>query len=140
MMSSIKSQAISPLTPPKSPSQLSLSAPKWRTTSPVPLNRENFLALLNGQTPMIKIPSFISMDLSQRTAEHLMPNFAPYLHATGPAVEKVGLAQFEFQAQSEEDFKNRDGKGQLFLDLSLPGFCDVVLLICLRNLLFKWMF
>lgn len=136
-MSSVKPQAISPPPPPKSSPQSSLSTPKWRTTSPVPLNRENFLALLNGETPMLKIPSFISKELSQRTVEHLMPSFAPYLHATGPAVEKVGLAQFEFQAQSEEDFKNRDGRGQLFPNLSLLCFCNVVLLIHLYHLLVK---
>ena len=84
----------------------------WKTTEAVPLTRESFLDLLYGRTPLIGVPQFISRDLSQRTLEYLLPKFSPYLHATGPSVEKVGLAQFEFQAQSVEDIMNRTGEGR----------------------------
>ena len=84
---------------------------KWKTTRPVPLSRESFLSLLDGRMPLIKVSQFITEKQSRRLFDHLLPSFSPYLHATGPAVEKVGLAQFEFQAQSAEDFKNRKGNG-----------------------------
>ena len=84
---------------------------QWKTTKPVPLNRESFLDLLGGRTPLIKMPQFITDEQSQRLLDHLLPIFSPYLHATGPPVQKVGVAQFEFQAQSQEDFKNRSGDG-----------------------------
>ena len=44
--------------------------------------------------------------------ELLRPKFAPYLHATGPPVDKVGVAQFEFQAQSQEDTRLSLGNGK----------------------------
>ncbi|KAF4552926.1 Hypothetical protein D9617_8g049390 [Elsinoe fawcettii] len=81
----------------------------WKTTSAVPLTRQSFLDLLSGRTPLIKIPDFLSQEQSDALFEHLSPSFSPYLHATGPAVEKVGIAQFEFQAQSQADFQSRKG-------------------------------
>ena len=88
---------------------------KWETNSAAPFTREAFLALLEGKVPVIKVPSYISADISNRIVQYLLPSFTPYLHATGPAVEKVGLAQFEFQAQSAEDFENRSGDGKTLL-------------------------
>ncbi|CAJ2499772.1 Uu.00g026250.m01.CDS01 [Anthostomella pinea] len=73
---------------------------EWKTTESVPLTRESFLDLLYGRTPLVCSPHFISDETSKRLLEHLTPKFDP---------EKVGIAQFEFQAQSEEDFKNRKG-------------------------------
>lgn len=84
---------------------------KWKTTSPVPLTRESFLDLIYGRTPLIKESQFIAKDQAKTLYEHLGPQFSPYLHATGPPVSKVGVAQFEFQAQSQEDFQNRAGDG-----------------------------
>ncbi|KAI4157993.1 MAG: hypothetical protein LQ342_007853 [Letrouitia transgressa] len=85
------------------------SPSQWKRTSPVALTRESFLNLLDGKTPLIKVPHFVSNDVCDKVVDYLMPQFTSYLHATGPAVEKVGLAQFEFQAQSKEDFRNRSG-------------------------------
>lgn len=84
----------------------------WKTTQAVPLTHESFLDLLFGRTPLIGMPRFISPDQSDQVLQHLLPRFTPYSHATGPPVEKVGLAQFEFQAQSQEDFSNRTGNGK----------------------------
>lgn len=84
---------------------------QWKTTEAVPLTRESFLDLLDGKTPLIKEAGFIAAETCQRLAAELQPKLSPYLHATGPAVHKVGLAQFEFQAQSQEDFKTRTGAG-----------------------------
>ena len=88
---------------------------KWETNSAAPFTREAFLGLLEGKVPVMKVPSYVSADLGNRIVQHLLPSFTPYLHATGPAVEKVGLAQFEFQAQSAEDFMNRSGEGKIDL-------------------------
>ena len=98
---------------------------QWKTTSPVPLTRESFLNLLAGKTPVIQMPHWVSDETCQKVTSHLMPRFTPYLHATGPSVDKVGLAQFEFQAQSEEDLKNRTGNGKAPIDtphITLPFF------------------
>ena len=86
---------------------------QWKTTDAVPLTRESFLDLLDGKTPLIKEAGFISTEACKLLAAELMPKLCPYIHATGPAVHKVGLAQFEFQAQSQEDFKTRTGAGQI---------------------------
>ena len=97
---------------------------KWKTTNPVPLTRKSFLDLLYGRTPLVKEAQFITPDQTQRLYNHLEPLFSPYLHATGPPVSKVGVAQFEFQAQSAEDFKNRAGDGELnhFFQIEHPAY------------------
>lgn len=87
-------------------------AAKWNTDQAVPLSKQSFLDLLDGKTPLIKIPGFASKEVCEKLVAELTPRLCPYLHATGPAVQKVGLAQFEFQAQSEEDYKTRTGKGE----------------------------
>jgi hypothetical protein len=86
---------------------------QWKTTEVVPLTRESFLDMLDGKTPLIKEAKFIPEQMNKKLAEELSPKLCPYLHATGPAVHKVGLAQFEFQAQSQEDFKTRSGEGMM---------------------------
>lgn len=85
---------------------------KWKRTSPVPLTRESFLDLLYGRTPLVKEANFITKDQTQKLYDHLRPLFSPYIHAAGPPVSKVGVAQFEFQAQAAEDFENRTGDGE----------------------------
>lgn len=74
----------------------------------LPLTRQAFLDLLDGRTPAISEPGFLSKELAQKITEEVRPLISPYQHVAGPPLEKVGVAQFEFQAQSEEDFKNRD--------------------------------
>lgn len=85
---------------------------QWKRTSPVPLTRESFLDLLYGRTPLVKEANFITKDQTQKLYNHLEPLFSPYIHAAGPPVSKVGVAQFEFQAQAAEDFENRAGDGK----------------------------
>lgn len=94
---------------------------KWDTTQPVPLTRESFLRLLDGEVPVIKTPSFIGPETSEKLVANLVPNFSSYMNTTGPAVQKVGIAQFEFQAQAAEDFVNRsgDGKNSIHIVISL---------------------
>ena len=84
---------------------------KWKTTDAVPLNAESLMDLLKGRTPLLKQGAFLSAETAAKMEAELEARFTPYLHATGPAVDKVGVAQFEFQAQSQEDFKNRTGLG-----------------------------
>ena len=85
---------------------------QWKTTEPVRLTREGFLDLLFGRTPLVREAQFIQPQQSQALYDHFVPLIAPYLHVTGPPVSKVGVAQFEFQAQSAEDFKKRSGDGR----------------------------
>ncbi|PQE07080.1 l-allo-threonine aldolase protein [Rutstroemia sp. NJR-2017a BVV2] len=94
---------------------------KWKSNDAAPFTRSALLGVLEGKVPVIKVPSYVSADLSNRIVQHLLPHFTSYLHATGPAVEKVGVAQFEFQAQSAEDFKNRTGDGKYFPCLMTRG-------------------
>lgn len=88
----------------------------WKTTSLVPLTSESFLDLLEGRTPLLHEAGFLSRETCTGPEDTLEPRFASYLHATGQAVDKAGVAQFEFQAQSQEDFNNRTGdeKNQYF--------------------------
>ncbi|EKG15389.1 hypothetical protein MPH_07440 [Macrophomina phaseolina MS6] len=122
-MISTTTQTISrlPFSPPQQPQQCSEvgvhphgklpthPAASWETNQPVPLTRQSLLDLLAGKTPLIKVPGFATRDECTQLVTALLPKLRPYEHATGPAVNKVGLAQFEFQAQSEEDYEKRDG-------------------------------
>jgi len=85
---------------------------RWKTTKPVPFSPESLLDLLEGRTPLLKEEKFLDEGVADRFAEILEPSFSPYLYVTGPAIHKVGLAQFEFQAQAKEDFSNRKGDGK----------------------------
>ena len=80
----------------------------WQRQDALPLTRQAFLDLLDGRTPAIEQPGFLSKEVAQKITDEVRPKISPYLHVAGPPLEKVGVAQFEFQAQSEEDFKNRD--------------------------------
>ncbi|QSZ36967.1 hypothetical protein DSL72_009059 [Monilinia vaccinii-corymbosi] len=82
---------------------------KWKTTKPVRATKESFLDLLEGRTPLLHEAAFLCEEDSTKLANALEPRFTPYLHAIGPQLDKVGIAQFEFQAQSEDDVKNRSG-------------------------------
>jgi hypothetical protein len=86
---------------------------RWKTTKPVAFSPESLLDLLDGRTPLLKHGNFLDGEICDRFAEILEPNFSPYLYATGPAIHKVGLAQFEFQAQAKDDFANRKGDGKI---------------------------
>jgi len=87
-------------------------AADWNTDQVVPLTKQSFLDLLDGKVPAIRISGFASSDVCEKLVAELTPKLTPYLHATGPAVHKVGLAQFEFQAQSQEDYETRTGAGE----------------------------
>ncbi|KAI9926037.1 hypothetical protein MW887_004496 [Aspergillus wentii] len=80
----------------------------WQRQEALPLTRQAFLDLLDGRTPAINEPGFLSKEVAQKITDEVSPRILPYQHVAGPPLEKVGVAQFEFQAQSEEDFKNRD--------------------------------
>ncbi|KAF7900090.1 hypothetical protein EAF00_004426 [Botryotinia globosa] len=82
---------------------------KWKTTNPVRATKASLLDLLEGRTPILHEPEFLSKEDCSKLTKTLEPRLTPYLHATGPKLAKVGVAQFEFQAQSEDDLKNRSG-------------------------------
>jgi hypothetical protein len=80
---------------------------EWKRTTDVPLTRNNLLDLLYGKTPLIKEPGFLSPEVAWKYEKELSPKLTPYKHNTGPLLTKVGVAQFEYQAQAAKDFKNR---------------------------------
>ncbi|KAF8544374.1 hypothetical protein BDD12DRAFT_816062 [Trichophaea hybrida] len=104
------------------PSTVELLAAKppqseWKRTTDVPLTRNNLLDLFYGKTPLIKEPSFLSPEVAWKYERELSPKLTPYKHNTGPLLTKVGVAQFEYQAQAAKDFKNRTNeKEQYFLE------------------------
>jgi hypothetical protein len=83
---------------------------EWKRDTDVPLTRENFLDLLNGKTPTIRVPGFLSREVAEKYEKELSPKLTPYKHNTGPLLTKVGVAQFEYQAQAAKDFEKR-GEG-----------------------------
>ena len=83
----------------------------WKRTTDVRLTRENFLDLLYGKTPTIRETAFVPADICWKHETELSPQLTPYKHNTGPLLNKVGVAQFEYQAQAEQDFRNR-GDGE----------------------------
>ena len=77
-------------------------------------SRQTFLDMLDGRVPFVRQPAFVSRDVAKKFEDHIVPQMAPYLHATGPALRKLGVAQFEFQAQSGADLVNRSADGMCF--------------------------
>lgn len=72
-----------------------------------PLSRQSFLDLLDGKIPYIKEAQFLPCNIAQKLEHLLLPKLTPYIHATGPRLLKVGVAQFEYQALSETDLQDR---------------------------------
>ena len=89
-------------------------ASNWKRTTDVPLTRNNFLDLLHGTTPTIKEAGFLSPEVCWSHEKELSSHLTPYKHNTGPVLRKVGVAQFEYQAQAEEDFANRNDGEALY--------------------------
>jgi hypothetical protein len=71
------------------------------------LCRQSFLDMLDGKIPLIREVGLLSRDVAEKLQNILIPQMTPYLHATGPTLVKVGVAQFEFQALSQADIENR---------------------------------
>lgn len=80
---------------------------KWKRTEPVPLSGENFLDVLFNRTPVIKQPGFLGREECFAHEKALSHRIAPYRYYTGPLLQRVGCAQFEYQAQAAADFENR---------------------------------
>lgn len=89
---------------------------KWKRTEPVPLSGENFLDVLFNRTPVIKQPGFLGREECFAHEKALSHRIAPYRYYTGPLLQRVGCAQFEYQAQAAADFENRKN-----------GLCDQIL-------------
>jgi hypothetical protein len=49
----------------------------------------------------------VSPEVAWEYEKRLSPQLIPYTHNTGPLLTKVGVAQFEYQAQTAEDFTKR---------------------------------
>ncbi|KAL8396225.1 hypothetical protein RB595_003618 [Gaeumannomyces hyphopodioides] len=92
---------------------------KWEHADPVALTRQSVLDLLDGKIALIREPGFLSTDECKKYERELSHQVTPYKHNTGPQLWKVGVAQFEYQAQSQEDFANRkhgDEQSEYFKD------------------------
>lgn len=95
---------------------------RWKKDFQVgPLSRQSFLELLDGKIPFIREAQFLPRDVAQKLEDSLSPQLAPYLHATGPNLLKVGVAQFEFQALSDQDLQDRSDDGMSPKVRSEPG-------------------
>lgn len=77
------------------------------------MTTDSLIDLLEGRTPLLKEAAFLAPDTVHRMEQELEARFTPYLNTTGPSVDKVGVAQFEFQAQKREDFESRTGQGMI---------------------------
>jgi hypothetical protein len=82
------------------------------------LSRQSFLDMLDGKIPFIRESQFLPRDVAQKLEDVISPQLTPYLHATGPTLLKVGVAQFEFQALSGADLRDRPDDGSKGFDSS----------------------
>lgn len=57
----------------------------------------------------------MSRDLAQKVEDELSPKLSPYLDVPGPTLLRVGVAQFEYQAISDDQLNQRssDGNGRV---------------------------
>lgn len=94
--------------------------PQWESTEAAPLTRASLLDLFDGKVPLIRQANFVPRDVAQKLEDELSPKLSPYLHTTGPPLLKVGVAQFEFQALSEEDVKQRKDDGKILASFVYP--------------------
>ncbi|KAI6351675.1 hypothetical protein MCOR31_011959 [Pyricularia oryzae] len=83
---------------------------------PTTLTPATFLSMIRGETPAVHAPGFTSQDTARRLEKYIGKCLTPYSHIAGPPVSKVGVAQFEFQAQSANDFaaQRTDAKDRYF--------------------------
>ncbi|PVH71988.1 hypothetical protein DL98DRAFT_612572 [Cadophora sp. DSE1049] len=84
---------------------------QWESTDPAPFAREALLGVLDGKVGCIKEPHFVSPEVVQKIEEELSPKLSPYQDIPGPTLHRVGVAQFEFQAISDEQLKQRSTTG-----------------------------
>ncbi|KAK3321891.1 hypothetical protein B0H66DRAFT_552865 [Apodospora peruviana] len=83
---------------------------RWKTGEIQGLSRAAFIGMLRGEVPAVQVPGFVTRESASRFERHIQNQLAPYAHIAGPPVQKLGLAQFEFQAQSAADFESRTGE------------------------------
>ncbi|EKD14744.1 uncharacterized protein L3040_002830 [Drepanopeziza brunnea f. sp. 'multigermtubi'] len=85
---------------------------QWESTDPEPLTRDSLLGVLDGKIGCIREPNFVPPDIVARVEEELSPKLSPYHDIPGPTLHRVGVAQFEFQAISDEQLEERSGTGE----------------------------
>ncbi|KAL5315945.1 hypothetical protein ACEPPN_016819 [Leptodophora sp. 'Broadleaf-Isolate-01'] len=84
---------------------------QWDSVEPAPFTREALLGVLDGKIGCIKESHFVSPDVVQKIEEELSPKLSPYQDIPGPTLHRVGVAQFEFQAISDDQLKQRSSTG-----------------------------
>ncbi|KFY90005.1 hypothetical protein V500_05341 [Pseudogymnoascus sp. VKM F-4518 (FW-2643)] len=84
---------------------------QWENTDPAPFIRESLLGVLDGKVGCIKESQFVSRDIAQKVEDELSPKLSPYLDVPGPTLLRVGVAQFEYQAISDDQLNQRSSDG-----------------------------
>jgi len=84
---------------------------QWDTVEPASLTRESLLGVLDGKVACIKQSEFVSRDIAQKVEDELSPKLSPYLDVPGPTLLRVGVAQFEYQAISDDQLNQRSSTG-----------------------------
>lgn len=85
---------------------------QWESTEAAPFTREALLGVLEGKVGYIKEPQFVPRDVAEKIEEELSPKLSPYQDIPGPTLHRVGVAQFEFQAISDEQLNERSSNGE----------------------------
>jgi hypothetical protein len=90
---------------------------QWKTTDGASFTREALLGVLAGEVPYIREAKFVSAEVAQKCEDELSPKLSPYLDVPGPTLLRVGVAQFEFQAISDDQLNKRssDGNGNHYV-------------------------
>jgi hypothetical protein len=84
---------------------------QWENTDPAPFTRKCLLGVLEGKVPYIKESKFVSREVAQKCEDELSPKLSPYLDIPGPTLLRVGVAQFEYQAISDDQLNQRSTTG-----------------------------
>ncbi|KAL3421678.1 hypothetical protein PVAG01_05834 [Phlyctema vagabunda] len=84
---------------------------QWNALEPAPFTRDAFLGVLEGKVPYIKQSQYVTPEVAQKVENELSPQLSPYVDIPGPTLLRVGVAQFEFQAISDDQLKERSGTG-----------------------------
>ncbi|KAF8860372.1 hypothetical protein BDZ45DRAFT_319740 [Acephala macrosclerotiorum] len=84
---------------------------QWEDIDPAPFTRESLLGVLDGKVAYIKESEFVSRDIAQKVEDELSPKLSPYLDVPGPTLLRVGVAQFEYQAISDDQLNQRSSTG-----------------------------
>ncbi|KAI4113929.1 MAG: hypothetical protein LQ338_008092 [Usnochroma carphineum] len=82
-----------------------------------PLTRQSLFDRLNGKIPCIREAQVVPRYVAEKLENAFAPQLVPYIHATGPPLLKVGVAQFALQALAQADLENRQTTDRYFREV-----------------------